>query len=533
MQVLQQFELLKTNLLTLGARRLLALAVAATIVVGIVGAIGLYASRPETEPLYAGLTQADVARIGTALHEAGIPYDVSSDGTRVLVRRAQAPTARMLLAERGLPAGATSGYELFDKLGPFGLTSFMQDVTRARALEGELIRTIQTMKGITSARVHVVVPPSGSFRRSQQPTSASVVIRIEGARSQATAQVIRHLVSAAVPGLSPENVTVMSTDGSMLAAGGDSSILASAKMIELEQALARQTQDNIRRALAPYLGVENFEVTVATRINLDKRQLSEQVYDPESKSERSARVVKEQGSSQNSGNRQAVTVEQNLPAEAGAALGGDQSRKTNERREEVNNYELSSKSLTTVSEGHRIESLHVSLVVNRKRIVAANGGANPDAQVKEIEAIAAAAAGLDRKRGDKISVVAVEFQDVATDAPGKASVLERLAVHLDTLIISVTAIAALLILVWLGLLPSVRTIMALQADTKQTPQLVAQTTTTMLPGPEGTPRIAPNAKPASGLTASKVDPVKSKLAGLIEQDEKQVAEILKQWLIKA
>ena len=44
----------------------------------------------------------------------------------------------MLLAEKGLPRGANSGYELFDELGSLGLTSFMQEVTRVRALEGEL-----------------------------------------------------------------------------------------------------------------------------------------------------------------------------------------------------------------------------------------------------------------------------------------------------------------------------------------------------------------------------------------------------------
>ena len=60
----------------------------------------------------------------------------------------------MLLAEKGLPSSANAGYELFDKLGTLGLTSFMQEITRVRALEGEIARTIQTMKGVKAARVH-------------------------------------------------------------------------------------------------------------------------------------------------------------------------------------------------------------------------------------------------------------------------------------------------------------------------------------------------------------------------------------------
>ena len=123
----------------------------------------------------------DVSRIGAALKEAGIAFDVNAQGTAVLVRYGQTAQARMLLAEKGLPASANAGYELFDKLGSMGLTSFMQEVTRVRALEGEIARTIQAMKGVKAARVHIVLPDSGSFRRSRQSPSASVIIRTESA----------------------------------------------------------------------------------------------------------------------------------------------------------------------------------------------------------------------------------------------------------------------------------------------------------------------------------------------------------------
>jgi flagellar M-ring protein FliF len=528
----KQLDVLMANVMALGARRLIALAVAAVSVLLVVAAIAMYTSRPETEPLYTGLSQADVGRIGSSLNEAGIAFDVGADGTKVFVRRAQAPRARMILAERGLPAGSTSGYELFDKLGPLGLTSFMQDVTRVRALEGELARTIQTIKGISTARVHIVMPSSGSFQRNRQPASASVVIRSEiAARNQQTAGIIKHLVAAAVPGLAADTVSVMSTDGTMLATAGDAAANGSTKMIELEQSVSRQVQENVRRTLAPYLGIENFEVSASARINLDKRQINEQAYDPESKSERSARVVKETGSAQNASPKQAVTVEQNVPTEQGAGGAADlQSRKNNERREEVTNYELTSKSSTTVSEGHRLESLQVSLVVNRKRIQNAGDAAAFDRQIKEIEAIAAAAAGLDTKRGDRISVAAVDFIDTTAEAGSKPSALERLSMHLDTIIISLTAIAALLILLWLGLLPAVRAIIAQKAAAIEGGQLL--TPGAALTGPEGTQPVVPETL-ANALPSPRANPVQRKLADLIEQDEKQVAEILKQWLVRS
>ena len=158
-------------------RKLAALAAIGIAVFALTGIGGYYLSRPSMETLYAGLDRQDVCSIGAALRDADIGFDVSADGTAVMVRYGQTAQARMLLAEKGLPHSSNAGYELYDKMGSLGLTSFMQDVTRVRALEGELSRTIQSMSGIKAARVHIVLPDEGSFRRIKQPPSASVVIR--------------------------------------------------------------------------------------------------------------------------------------------------------------------------------------------------------------------------------------------------------------------------------------------------------------------------------------------------------------------
>ena len=150
--ILGNLERVWSNLLRLGPRRLAALGLAGITVFAATGLSGYYLSRPAQEVLYAGLDRQDVSRIGAALNEAGIGFDVSADGATVFVRYGQSGPARMLLAEKGLPNGATGGYELFDKLGSLGLTSFMQEVTRVRAIEGELARTIQLIRGVKAAR---------------------------------------------------------------------------------------------------------------------------------------------------------------------------------------------------------------------------------------------------------------------------------------------------------------------------------------------------------------------------------------------
>ena len=384
-----QFERLWANLMALGFRRLAVLGTVGIAITSVVAFGSYYLSQPDVEILYSGLSQQDVSRIGAALAEAGVRFDVSPDGTKVLVPPSSTAQARMLLAEKGLPANATSGYELFDKLGSMGLTSFMQEVTRVRALEGELSRSIQTLRGVRAARVHIVMPDSESFRRERQKPSASVVVKLDNSSELSSAKAIRHLVAAAVPGMSLEQVQVVSTDGTVLSAQGDSASELPNKMIEIERTVSKELQDKVRRTLQPYLGLENFEISVAAKINIDKRQVNETAFDPKSRVERSLRVVKQADNSENSNNKSAVGVEQNVPGEEGGQTAGETSKRSNDRREELSNYEINTKQTSTESQGYRIDQLTVAVLLNRKRMVETAGGTvvagSLDTRMKEIE----------------------------------------------------------------------------------------------------------------------------------------------------
>jgi flagellar M-ring protein FliF len=545
----KDLERLWQSILGLGPRRLGLLAIIGLTTFAAVGFGTYYLNRADYETLYTGLTPQDSSRIGAALKEEGVGFDVSADGTKVLVQRGQSARARMLLAERGLPSSATAGYELFDKLGPIGLTSFMQEVTRVRVLEGELARTIQTMRGIKAARVHIVLPDGGSFRRNRQPPSASVVIKTEVVADTSAAAAIRHLVAAAIPGMALDQVSIMSTDGTVVAAEGGAANAQSDKIIDLERMISKNLQANIRKTLTPYLGAENFEISVAASLNIDKRQINETIYDPESKVERSLRVVKETGSSQNSGKNPTVSVEQNIPDDQGGAKqgGGDQSKKSNERREELTNFELNTKTISTASEGFKVDAINVAVVVNRKQLLAAIGP-NPtpeaiDRQLKEIERLAGSAAGIDAKRGDRVTVAAVEFLQAAKAveaAPGR-SILEGLMQYVGTLINAAAILGATLLLVLLGLRPAVRGLIEASAPVEA------------LAGPSeavaiGAPELEGGLEPVTSIIASmpmeepKPDDSgaaaahdhaaarQQRLGQLVSINEEQAAAILKQWL---
>ena len=100
---LAQVERLWANLLALGGKRLMALAMIGVTVFGAITFAGYYLSRPSIETLYSGLDRDDVVSIGSSLREAGINFDVSADGATVTVPVGQAAARPCHPRESGDP----------------------------------------------------------------------------------------------------------------------------------------------------------------------------------------------------------------------------------------------------------------------------------------------------------------------------------------------------------------------------------------------------------------------------------------------
>ncbi|MCI0468247.1 MAG: flagellar M-ring protein FliF [Beijerinckiaceae bacterium] len=543
MELQEQIERLWSSLLKLGSRRLIALGVIGVSVFLMTGLAGYFLSRPSAEVLYAGLDRQDAGRIAAALREADIPFDVSADGSTVLVRYGETARARMLLAEKGLPNSPNAGNELYDKLGSLGLTSFMQEVTRLRALEGELARTIQLMQGIKAARVHIVMGEEGSFRRARQPPTASVVVRTETPDAAVEAKAIRHLVAAAVPGMTLAAVTVLSTDGTLLSSGDDQADAAPGAMLMLEKSVSRDILDNVRKTLTPFLGLSNFQVSVAAKLNTDKKQTNETIFDPDSRVERSVRIVKHNQLSQNSSSSSPATVQRNLPQESANANDGKQSNEENRKQEELTNYELSSKTIATVSGGYGIDSLSVAVLVDRKSLLAPLGE-NPapdaaEARLKEIEQLVASSAGARKERGDTIKVIAVDFAGAGRELapqpqPGVGELLLR---QTGTFINAATILAVTLLLIWFGLRPAAKAILAGPGsgagEAAELAALEGVSDAELGAGEKDQIQgwnAAREANLIEDLTGGPKRSPQRRLAQIIEYDEGQAVAILKQWL---
>jgi flagellar M-ring protein FliF len=534
----QFIQKLAAGLMSLGMRRLAALGIVGVTVFVLVGAGGYFLSRPAREVLYAGLDAADVSRIGAVLKDAGIAFDVSVDGDTVLVDYGKTAQARMLLAEKGLPKSDHAGYELFDKLGSLGLTSFMQQVTKVRALEGELARTIQLLNGVKAARVHLVLRNEGTFRTAGETPSASVVIRTDADGAAVSAQAIRHLVAAAIPGLAASQVTIMNTDGTLLSTSDDAMSAAPEKLIGLERALSRDIEERIATTLAPYLGVDNFRISVAAKLNADRRQTSETDYDPNSRVERSVRTIKESGEAQNSSGQEPVSVEQNIPQEASPAASGDKSREKKDKREELTNYEISSKSVSVTSEGYQIDRLSVAIVINRDRLAAALGENAADGdigkQLAELEQLAASAAGLNSERGDRIKVTAVDFLNPdGTLEPAAAEGIGSLLLgNLGNFINVVAMVLVSLMVLLLGLKPALKAILAAPPPPAPQEYTALPASAASLPVLDSRPAAAsvPVDPSIEALARQISSHPRDRLAKIVELDTGRAALVLKEML---
>lgn len=526
-----------SNVRAFGSRRIIAFASIALALSAILLAAVYYTGRAANDVLYANLEKAEVSKVASVLREVGQQFDIGSDGVSILVPAGQAPRARLTLADRGLPNGQSVGYEIFDRSGSLGMTSFMQEVTKLRAIEGELARTIQLIRGVRAARVHLVMPDEGSFRRPKQAAQASVIVRTDSTVDSKFPSAIRHLVSAAVPGLKPDSVVLINSDGSVIAGAEDESDLVSGRVRMLERSLSAEIVENVRKTLSPYLSLNNFQVSAIVRLNTDRRQITETIFDPNSRVERSVRVTRETQASANSPQQNTVSVDRNIPQEPNRQGGAvRQSTEESQRREEVTNFELSSKTIQSVSGGYAIEQASIALLINRSALAGSSDqNATQDviaAKILEIEQIVRSAIGIRNDR-DSIKVSAVEFARLVPDLDPfpSPSLIDRLANNSGVLINSITVLLLAGLIVLFVVRPALELLRNERESELSPPLIQGATLSSALSLGQGG-ELPIDSQIASPLISPRLDQEgsRARLQRQIEEDEAGAVRVLKQWI---
>jgi flagellar M-ring protein FliF len=268
--------------------------VAATVLVfaGLTG-LAFWSSRVDYTLLYGKLDEGEAAKVIAALDEAKIPYQVGRNSESILVPSDKVYQVRMQMAGKGIPRGEGVGFEIFDKAS-FGVSDFIQRANYARAIQGELARTISQLDQVESARVMIVMPENRLLSDSLRKPTASVFVRVKGNSQLSPSAInsIRFLVANSVEGLQANNVSVVDNQGNVLSENQENDSVAGLSGNQLtarrnfEQYLTKKAEGMLEKVLGPDQAV----VRVAVDLNWDTVTRTEEKYDPDGQVARTSSI---------------------------------------------------------------------------------------------------------------------------------------------------------------------------------------------------------------------------------------------------
>ncbi|WP_318357637.1 flagellar basal-body MS-ring/collar protein FliF [Enterobacter sp.] len=422
------------------------LMVAGAAAVAIIVAMVLWAKQPDYRTLYSNVSDQDGGAIVAQLTQMNIPYRFSETGGAIEVPADKVHELRLRLAQQGLPKGGAVGFELLDQ-EKFGISQFSEQVNYQRALEGELARTIETLGPVKNARVHLAMPKPSLFVREQKSPSASVTVNLEPGRAMDEGQIsaVVHLVSSAVAGLPPGNVTVVDQSGRLLTQSNTSGRDLNDAQLKYAGDVEGRVQRRIEAILSPIVGNGNVHAQVTAQIDFANKEQTEENYRPNGDASQAvlrSRQLNESEQSngaasgvpgalsnqpapantapistppannpQNANGQNAQNGQQNQNAQQTTTAAASGPRNTT--RNETTNYEVDRTIRHTKMNVGDVQRLSVAVVVNYRQL--ADGKPLPLTadQLKQIEDLTREAMGYSEQRGDTLNVVNSQFN--ATD----------------------------------------------------------------------------------------------------------------------
>lgn len=368
-------------------------------------AMSRIASNPTLTLLYSGLESSAAGDVVRALEQRDVAFEVR--GGSIFVDSAHRDELRLTLASEGLPANNGQGYELLDSLSGFGTTSQMFDAAYWRAKEGELARTIVSNSHINMARVHIANSGSNPFQRNVTPTASVLITPTGGSITPAQAKALRYLVASAVAGLSPDDVSIIDGNGSLIGSVDETAPISGA------EDKAQFLRDRVQRLLEARVGPGNAVVEVSVETVTESESIRERHFDPEGRVAIST-DTQESSTSANDAGSGDVTVASNLP-DGDGAQGENSSSQNSETREQVN-YEVSETERNIVRAPGAVKRLTVAVLVNGSTEIDASGTEafvpRSEEEMSALRELVSATVGFDEARGDVITLKSMALQSV-------------------------------------------------------------------------------------------------------------------------
>jgi flagellar M-ring protein FliF len=416
--ILNQLHRLNASL-TLNQK--ISIAILALLVFGGVSLLVYEMNQEDYQTLYSSLNADEASTVINKLKDLKVPYQLQDGGRIIKVPASRVDELRIQLASEGLPQSGKIGFEIFDKTN-LGMTEFLEKVSYKRALEGELARTILSLKEVAQVRVHLVLPKESLFQEKSEPTKASVVLKLNAGKQLNETMVsgIVHLVSSAVEGLTPQNVTVVDSSGRLLSAkqtGPDEALTNG--QLEMKSRAEKEFSAKIVNMLEPIVGDGKVKADTAVSLDFSRMEQTEEKYDPQATAIRSQQKSQERSEPGNTGAAAGVPGTKSNQATPPPNIIPLNTRGSNSslRTSELTNYEVSKLVRHTIGPFGEIKRLSVAVIVddalkiekgNDGKITKKTVSRSPE-ELKKIKDLVTAALGIDPNRGDVLTIENIPF----------------------------------------------------------------------------------------------------------------------------
>ena len=379
--------------------------------------VSRWANQPDYQVLFSGLKDSDAAGVVEYLKDKKVGYQLRDNGATVeITPPSRVNELRLELAASGLPKGGNVGFEVF-KENNLGRTGFVEKMLGIQALQGELERTIQSIDAVRSVRVHITKPDRSVFATKDVLPTASVLLNLKAGAELTQHQIkgIANLVSNAIERLTPENVTIVDTQGNLLNEKREAEEIAGADITRLDyqRKLEGAYEKRIETMLSEILGPGKSVARVTTDLNFNKFEREEEVYDPAGRVARSERSIAEQANLGAEGGVPGVMA--NLTNQPGILTPPEGGRNGNVRSESVTNYEVSRSVSRTSTQLGKLNRLSVAVLVDGQYAGTGEAEANKEYHplatetMRQIENLVKQAVGFDATRGDIVTVENIRF----------------------------------------------------------------------------------------------------------------------------
>lgn len=396
----------------------------------------------EYRVLYPQLSEKDGGQVIERLAQMNVPYKFADGGAMLMVPAGRVHELRMKLAAAGLPStggGGTAGYELLDK-NSFGQTQGQERMRTQRAIEGELVTSIQSLESVKSARVHLALPNQNGFFREQQKPSASVVLTLHGGRTLDRGQIagIVRVVSGSVPELSAKAVSVVDSTGALLSGAGedDNPQGLDSQQLQFRRDIEAGHQKRVLALLEPVVGRDNVRASITAEVDFSQVMQTAEAYRPNQGADAKPAIREQRtedssqpGSATAGGIPGATSNQPPVPATApingaaqplqgaqgaGGAGGGSQ------RREAATRFEVDKTVTVTRNAVGSVKRLSAAVVVNHRSNTDAKGKTTiaplSEKELEQLTALVQQGIGFNTERGDQVKVINAPFR-VEASAP--------------------------------------------------------------------------------------------------------------------